>query len=128
MMLAICLLPVFGIGLPFVVFYLYEAWSASLTVSPDRIIYESGLFWKKRYQLPRSAITDVKVQRSFLQKRLRSGQLSIYNQDGYLVVLARNVMHPGSLRHRLLRNRREPQAVPAFQARQYSRERGRMAA
>ena len=96
--IAILLVPVFGIGLIILLWLWVQSKMDKLTIRPSEVIYTHGLLSKSYTELSMHSIRSVKITQSLLQRILNAGNVAIYSAGDAPEVVVKGLPDPGEIR------------------------------
>ena len=95
---ALLLVPVFGIGLLILLGWHLQNKSSKLTVQDNDILYEAGLLSKERSEINISSVRTIKVKQSFFNRIFGVGTIEIYTAGDSPEITARGMPDPNRIR------------------------------
>jgi uncharacterized membrane protein YdbT with pleckstrin-like domain len=101
---ALLLVPVFGIGLLILLGWHLQNKSSKLTVQDNDILYEAGLLSKERSEINISSVRTIKVKQSFFNRIFGVGTIEIYTAGDSPEITARGMPDPNRISVVLIRS------------------------
>jgi uncharacterized membrane protein YdbT with pleckstrin-like domain len=95
---ALLLIPVFGIGLLILLGWHLKNKASKLTVDENEILYEKGLLSKERSELKISSVRATKVKQSFFNRIFGVGAIEIYTAGDAPEIVATGMPDPNKIR------------------------------
>lgn len=96
--LAVCLIPVFGLGVAILVVWYIYCQSTTLHITDEYIVYEVGILSKRRSEINRDTIRTVIANQSFFQRIMDTGDLEIYTAGDEPELVTKGMPSPNELR------------------------------
>lgn len=96
--LAILLIPVFGLGILILLWWYLQVKSSKLTVTDGEILYEKGLLNKEHSEINISSIRTIRVKQSFFNRIFGVGTIEIYTAGDNPEFIAKGMPDPNSVR------------------------------
>jgi uncharacterized membrane protein YdbT with pleckstrin-like domain len=95
---AIILIPVFGVGLIILLVWHLQNKASKLSVVDNSILYEKGLLSKERSEVVISSVRSVKVKQSFFNRIFGVGRVEIYTAGDDPEIVASGLPDPNKVR------------------------------
>jgi uncharacterized membrane protein YdbT with pleckstrin-like domain len=95
---ALLLIPVFGIGLLILLGWHLKNKASKLTVDENEILYEKGLLSKERSELKITSVRATKVKQSFFNRIFGVGAIEIYTAGDAPEIVATGMPDPNKIR------------------------------
>lgn len=95
---AVLLIPVFGVGIVILLWWYLQTRASKLTVTDNEIIYETGLLNKEHSELSIGSIRTIRVKQSFFNRIFGVGVISIYTAGDNPEIVAKGMPDPNSVR------------------------------
>jgi uncharacterized membrane protein YdbT with pleckstrin-like domain len=92
--LALALIPAFGVGLVILLVWYLMSISHHIEVASDRVRYSHGLLSKDRVEIAVSSIRSVRVRQSLFQRIMSTGDLSIFTAGDQPEIVIKGIPHP----------------------------------
>lgn len=96
----ILLVPV-GVGIVILVWLWLRTKMDKITIKPDEIVWEHGLFSKEYTELAMHSLRSVRVTQSLLQRMLGAGDLAIYTAGDDPELVIRGLPNPDQIREHI---------------------------
>jgi uncharacterized membrane protein YdbT with pleckstrin-like domain len=96
--LAIILVPVFGLGLLILLWWYLTTKSVKLEITGGEIILEEGLLSKKRTEVNVSSVRTVQVYQSFFNRMFGVGKISVFTAGDNPEIQAAGMPDPHAFR------------------------------
>ena len=96
--LALILIPVFGLGILILLWWYLQTRASKLTVTDTEIIYDKGLLNKEHSEISISRIRAIRVKQSFFDRIFGVGEISIYTAGDNPELVAVGMSVPNSIR------------------------------
>lgn len=96
--LALLLIPVFGLGILILLWWYLQTRASKLTVTDTEIIYDKGLLNKEHSEISISRIRAIRVKQSFFNRIFGVGEISIYTAGDNPEIVAKGMPDPNSIR------------------------------
>lgn len=96
--LALILIPVFGLGILILLWWYLQTRASKLTVTESEIVYDTGLLNKEHSEISISRIRAIRVKQSFFDRIFGVGEISIYTAGDNPEIVARGMPDPNSIR------------------------------
>jgi uncharacterized membrane protein YdbT with pleckstrin-like domain len=106
-LLAIALIPVFGLGLIILLYWFLKCKSSKLEVRDDEILFEQGLLSKERSELGAKNVRTVKVKQSFFNRIFGTGTIAIYTAGDKPEIVANGMPEPNRVRDLIKASQKE---------------------
>ena len=95
---ALVLVPVFGIGLVIFVWWWLECITTTLSIEGDQVRYSTGIFSKTKIGIEGRRIRSVRVHQSFVQRITGVGDILIFTAGDVPEITAHGVRNPDEVR------------------------------
>lgn len=96
--IAILLIPLFGIGLLVLLYWWLTMKMDHLVIKADEIVWTHGLLSKQYTEITMHSVRSVKVSQSFLQRLLSAGDVEIYTAGDDAELVVRGLPNPDRIR------------------------------
>lgn len=96
--LALILVPVFGLGLLIFLFWYLQNKSLTLIVTETDVLFEKGLLSKERSELTIRSIRTVRVKQSFWNRIFGTGTIELYTAGDSPEIVAKGMPDPNRVR------------------------------
>jgi uncharacterized membrane protein YdbT with pleckstrin-like domain len=96
--LALLLVPAFGIGIIIFLVWHLQNKAAKLIVTENEILFEQGLLSKERSEIKIDSIRTVKVKQSFFNRLLGTGTIELYTAGDSPEIVAIGMPNPNKIR------------------------------
>ena len=96
--LALILIPVFGLGILILLWWYLQTRASKLTVTDTEIIYDTGLLNKEHSEISISRIRAIRVKQSFFDRVFGVGEIAIYTAGDNPEIIAKGMPDPNSIR------------------------------
>lgn len=96
--LALVLIPVFGLGILILLWWYLQTRASKLTVTDTEIIFDTGLLNKEHSEISISRIRAIRVKQSFFDRIFGVGEISIYTAGDNPEIVAKGMPDPNSIR------------------------------
>jgi len=96
--LAVLLIPAFGLGLIILLIWYLKCKAALLEVKNGEILYETGLLSKERTEVSVASVRTVKIKQSFMNRLFGVGTIEIFTAGDTPEFTARGLPDPHKLR------------------------------
>ena len=96
--IAVLLIPVFGIGLLILLWLWIQSKMDKLTIRSSEVIYTHGLLSKSYTELSMHSIRSVKITQSLLRRVLNAGNVAIFSAGDRPEVVIKGLPDPGEIR------------------------------
>jgi|SRR5690554_3239265 len=96
--LALILIPVFGLGILILLWWYLQTRASKLTVTDTEIIYDTGLLNKEHSEISISRIRAIRVKQSFFDRIFGVGEIAIYTAGDNPEIIAKGMPDPNSIR------------------------------
>lgn len=96
--LALILIPAFGLGILILLWWYLQTRASKLTVTDTEIIYDTGLLNKEHSEISISRIRAIRVKQSFFDRIFGVGEISIYTAGDNPEIVAKGMPDPNSIR------------------------------
>ncbi|SMN14675.1 hypothetical protein CRYPA_656 [uncultured Candidatus Thioglobus sp.] len=96
--LALILVPAFGIGLIIFLIWHLQNKAAKLTVTEADILFEQGLLSKERSEIKIDSVRTVKVKQSFSNRIFGTGTVELYTAGDSPEIVAVGMPNPNKIR------------------------------
>ncbi len=96
--LALILVPVFGLGLIIFLFWYLKNKSSRLLITEEDVLFEQGLLSKERLELTIRSIRTVRVRQSFWNRIFGTGTIELYTAGDSPEIIARGMPEPNRVR------------------------------
>jgi uncharacterized membrane protein YdbT with pleckstrin-like domain len=94
---AILLIPVFGVGLLILLVWHLQNKASKLTVNENEILYEKGLLSKERSEISITSVRATKVKQSFFDRIFGVGSIEIYTAGDNPEIVAKGLPDPNKI-------------------------------
>ncbi len=84
--LPVILIPVYFIGVPFLLYRILKAWTSELAITDRRLIGKVGLIARQTIDFPLDTVTSVQVDQGFFGRILNFGYLRFKNDGQFLPI------------------------------------------
>lgn len=95
---ALVLIPVFGLGLLILLWWYLQTRAAKLTITDNEIIYETGLLNKQHSEVSISSVRTVRVNQSFFNRIFGVGVITVYTAGDKPEIVAKGMPDPNRVR------------------------------
>lgn len=102
--LALLLVPVFGLGLLIFLVWHLKNKSLKLVVTDNEVLFEKGLLSKERSEVTISSVRSVKVKQTFFNRIFGTGTVELYTAGDSPEIVAPGMPDPNKVRE-LIRGR-----------------------
>ncbi len=102
--LALLLVPVFGLGLLIFLVWHLKNKSSKLVVTDNEVLFEKGLLSKDRSEITISSVRTVKVKQTFFNRIFGTGTVELYTAGDTPEIVAKGMPDPNRIRE-LVRGR-----------------------
>lgn len=96
--LALLLIPLFGVGLLILLWWYLQCKGSKLTVKERDILFEEGLLSKNRAEFSIAAIRTVRVKQTFFNRIFGVGSIEIYTAGDNPEITAKGMPDPNRVR------------------------------
>ena len=96
--IAIILVPVFGLGLLILLYWYLLSKTTKLSISETEILLEEGIFSKVRSEVSVKSVRTTKISQTFLQRILGVGKIEIYTAGDKPEITVEGLADPNSIR------------------------------
>lgn len=97
-MVALLLIPAFGLGLLILLWWYLQVKAAKLTIDDKEIVYEKGLLSKERSEVMISSVRSIKVKQSFFNRIFGVGSIEIYTAGDSPEIVIAGLPDPNKIR------------------------------
>ena len=101
---ALLLVPVFGLGLLIFLIWHLNNKSSRLVITDSDVLFEKGLLNKERSELTIKSIRTVKVRQSFFNRIFGTGTVELYTAGDKPEIVAEGLPDPGRVREIIKQN------------------------
>lgn len=99
--IAVLLIPVFGIGVIWLVYWYIKLRCTLLTIDDERVMLSRGIFTKEKIELELKSIRTVRVDQTFADRIFNCGILKIYTAGDKPELEQKGMPDPERLRNAL---------------------------
>jgi len=96
--IALVLIPVFGLGLLIFLVWHLQNKASKLIVTDKEVLFEKGLLSKERSEVNISSIRTVKVKQSFFNRIFGTGTIELYTAGDNPEIVATGMPDPNKIR------------------------------
>lgn len=96
--IALLLIPVFGIGILVLLVWYLQIKASKLTVTDSEILYEKGLLNKDRSEVNLSSVRTIKVKQTFFDRIFGVGTIELYTAGDNPEIVAAGMPDPNKVR------------------------------
>lgn len=97
-MLAILLIPAFGLGIIILLWWYLKCKALRLEVTDSEILLEQGLLSKSRSEIGFSSVRTVRVNQSFFNRMFGTGTIELYTAGDQPEIVAKGMPEPNRIR------------------------------
>jgi membrane protein YdbS with pleckstrin-like domain len=105
---AILLIPAFGVGLVILLVWHLQNKASKLTINENEILYEKGLLSKERSEVNIRSVRTTKVKQSFFDRIFGVGSIEIYTAGDSPEIVAKGLPDPNRISE-IIRPRKDDQ-------------------
>lgn len=96
--LAIILIPAFGVGLLILLWWYLKTKAAKLTITDREILFEQGLLSKERSEVSVSSVRTVRIKQSFFNRIFGVGAVEIFTAGDSPEIVIAGLPEPNKIR------------------------------
>lgn len=104
--LALLLVPAFGLGLIILLVWYLKIKASKLVVTENDILYEQGLLSKNRVEVSIGSVRTVRVKQSFFDRIFGTGTIELYTAGDAPEVVAKGMPEPNRVRE-IIKSRKD---------------------
>ncbi len=97
-LLAIILIPAFGLGIIILLIWHLNNKSSKLMITDSDVLFEKGLLSKERSELSIKSIRTVRVRQSFMNRIFGTGTVELYTAGDSPEIVAKGLPDPNTVR------------------------------
>lgn len=103
---ALLLVPVFGLGLIIFLIWHLKNRASKLVVTENEILYEVGLLSKQRVEISIGSVRTVRIQQSFFDRIFGTGAIALYTAGDAPEIVAKGMPEPNRIRE-IIKSRKD---------------------
>jgi len=103
---ALLLVPVFGLGLIILLVWYLKAKASKLVVTENDILYEKGLLSKQRIEVSIGSVRTVRVNQTFFDRIFGTGTIQLYTAGDSPEIVASGMPEPNRVRE-IIKSRKD---------------------
>lgn len=96
--IAILLIPFFGVGLLILLGWYLQTKASKLTIKDNEVLYEKGLLSKERSEVNMNSVRTTKIKQSFFNRIFGVGSIEIYTAGDTPEFVAVGMPNPNKIR------------------------------